>query len=86
MQHLSILNVSIRGQNKLVNDLGQKVFSFQNKLTLCIRNLKSNNFTFLEKIEVCFIESEVKINYNNYVGRYLNLNFYLPTSKNDFET
>ncbi|XP_025196828.1 general transcription factor II-I repeat domain-containing protein 2B-like [Melanaphis sacchari] len=70
MQHLSTLNVSLQGQNKLVNDLAQKVFSFQNKLKLFIRDLQSNNFTHfscLEKIEACLIESEIKINCDDYV-------------------
>ncbi|XP_060836051.1 general transcription factor II-I repeat domain-containing protein 2B-like [Rhopalosiphum padi] len=70
MQHLSTLNVSLQGQNKLVNDLGQKVFSFQNKLKLFIRDLQSNNFTHfscLEKIEAFLIESEIKINCDDYV-------------------
>ncbi|XP_060861778.1 general transcription factor II-I repeat domain-containing protein 2-like [Metopolophium dirhodum] len=70
MQHLSTLNVSLQGRNKLVNDLGQKVFSFQNKLKLFIRDLQSNNFTHfscLENIEACLIESEIKINCDDYV-------------------
>jgi hypothetical protein len=64
-----MLNVSLQGQNKLVSDLGQIVFSFQNKLKLFIRDLKSNNFTHfscLEKIEQCLIESEIKINCDDY--------------------
>ncbi|KAE9528837.1 hypothetical protein AGLY_012412 [Aphis glycines] len=70
MQHLSILNVSLRGQNKLVIDLVQKVFSFQNKLKFFIKDLKFNNYTHfscLEEIEACLIESEIKINCDDYV-------------------
>jgi len=32
VKHLAMLNVSLRGQNKLVNNLRQIVFNFQNKL------------------------------------------------------
>lgn len=51
-QHLKLLNLSLQGQNKLISDLAQNIFSFSNKLKLFEKDLVSktfNHFTCISK-------------------------------------
>lgn len=74
MQHLAMLNLSLQGRNKLVSDLGQKVFNFKNKL----KHLKNTkNVAVFDRIR----------NKNNCDNCYTHkLEFILLKSKNDFKT
>ena len=45
MQHLNTLNLALQGKNKLVSDLFQTVFGFQNKIIIFQNDLLSKRFS-----------------------------------------
>ena len=45
MQHLNTLNLALQGKDKLLSDLSQTVFGFQNKIRIFQNNLLSKKFS-----------------------------------------
>ncbi|KAL4126266.1 hypothetical protein QTP88_010491 [Uroleucon formosanum] len=72
VNHLATLNVSLQGKNKFINNLVQDIFSFQNKLKLFQKDLRTNNlnhFPYLKKIEDYLVGIATKLNCEDYVQK-----------------
>ncbi|XP_025416544.1 general transcription factor II-I repeat domain-containing protein 2-like [Sipha flava] len=72
VHHLATLNMSLQGKNKFKNNLVQDIFSFQNKLKLFQRDLRTNNlnhFPYLKKIEDYLVGIATKLNCEDYVQK-----------------
>ena len=72
VHHLATLNMSLQGKNKFINNLVQDIFSFQNKLKLFQRDLRTNNlnhFPYLKKIEDYLVGIATKLNCEDYVQK-----------------
>jgi len=77
MHHLATLNMSLQGKNKFINNLVQDIFSFQNKLKLIQRDLRTNNlnhFPYLKKIEDYLVGIATKLNCEDYVQKLVFIN------------
>lgn len=51
MQHLQNLNLSLQGKDKLISDLIQTVFSFQNKIQILQRDILSREFKHFPRLQ-----------------------------------
>ena len=52
MKHLQILNLALQGTEKIISDLAQTVFSFQNKIKVFQRDLMSKTFCHFRNLKM----------------------------------
>ena len=50
MQHLNTLNLALQGKDKLLSDLSQTVFGFQNKIRIFQNDLLSKKFSYFPNL------------------------------------
>ena len=50
--HLQALDLSLQGQNKIVSDLAQTIFSFMNKSKLFQRDINTKSLLYLKDLSV----------------------------------
>ena len=50
MQHLNTLNLALQGKDKLLSDLSQTVFGFQNKIRIFQNDLLSKKFSHFSNL------------------------------------
>ena len=52
MKHLQTLNLALQGTEKIISDLAQTVFSFQNKIKVFQRDIMSKTFNHFPKLKM----------------------------------
>lgn len=51
MEHLQALNLQLQGKNRIISDLSQCIFSFQNKLQLFQKDIKNKTYCHFPRIK-----------------------------------